>query len=99
MRRLALIIAILALAGCIPAWTDSRAIPEPATEPWTHAYRVEIAGVFVAASSAPIVAYSGPGCQLRDTLAGGPNSAISCQAPGRYFLRTSGAVSAGVVAR
>jgi hypothetical protein len=98
MRILAISL-VLMLAGCLPALNDNRAIPEPVEAPWTHGYRVEVAGVFVAASSAPIVAVDGPGCVLRSTLAGGPNSAVSCEAPGRYKLQTAGRVSAGVVVR
>lgn len=101
MKRLLVILVVMAglLTACFPALTDPSVVVQPAQAPWTHAFRVKVAGVFVAASSAPIVAVEGPNCQLRATLVGGPNSAVSCDAPGSYRLQTTGSVSAGVVRR
>jgi len=99
MRWLTLAFVMVALAGCFPALNDPAVQRILATPPWTHAYTTEARGVFVAASSARIEAVEGPNCQLRSTLVGGPNSAVSCDAPGTYLIRTSGAISAGVVRR
>jgi hypothetical protein len=97
MRRL-LVLGVV-LAGCVPAWVDNRVAVEAPTAPYTHAYSTTATGVFVAASSRAIVAFTGPGCALRSTLAGGPDSALVCEAPGRYQLQTTGVVNAGVVVR
>lgn len=99
MRWAWLALLMAALAGCLPAFRDEAVQRLEAPAGWTHAYKTDAAGVFVAASSARIEAVEGPNCQLRNTLAGGPNSAVSCDAPGTYLLRTNGAISAGVVRR
>ncbi len=97
--RAVLFLTVLALAGWFPALNDPNVKREPVEAPWTHGFSVEARGVFVAASSGPIEAVEGPNCQFRDTLAAGPRSAVSCDAPGRYRLQTRGTVSAGVVLR
>lgn len=97
--RAVLSLMVLALAGCLPAFNDSNVKREAVEAPWTHGFSVEVRGVFVAASSGPIEAVEGPNCQFRDTVAAGPRSAVSCDAPGRYKLQTKGTVSVGVVLR
>lgn len=97
MKRLLLIPLLVILAACVPVVVDVAVVQEPAQAPWTHVFRVDTAGVFVAASSARILAVDGPGCQLRATAIGGVDSAVSCNAPGRFKIQTAGSVSAGLV--
>jgi hypothetical protein len=97
MKRLVAALLALALAGCFPAFTDNAVVVETPVAPWTHAYSTAVSGVFVASSSAPITAFEGPGCELRDTRVNGPRTALVCNAPGSYRLQTRGSVSTGVV--
>lgn len=98
-RFLFSIVLVGLLAACVPAVIDAQVRVETPVAPWTHAFSTTTTGVFVAASSARIVAVEGPNCRLRDTVVGGPQSAVSCDAPGSYRLQTLGTVSATVMAR
>ncbi len=100
MKRFLFSIVLLgALAACIPAVIDAQVRVETPVAPWTHAFSTTTTGVFVAASTTAIVAVEGPNCRMRNTVVGGPNSAVSCDAPGTFRLQTVGTVSTTVMAR
>lgn len=100
MKLIILALALaLTLTACLPAVIDPQLTVQPVQAPWTHAFSTTATGVFVAASTTAIVAVEGPNCRMRNTVVGGPNSAVSCDAPGTFRLQTAGTVSATVMAR
>lgn len=99
MKGLLFVALALLLAACLPAFRDDAVKTYTASPPFTHGFYTEAVGVFVASSTARISAFEGPNCALRPTRLNGPDTALVCDAPGRYALQTTGTISAGVVRR